>query len=264
MTDTSEFLASVKVEGDNPFAELDKQVDTPAESLPEKVEVKEEPTQGEETIKEPIVNTENEDTPFHKRWKVREDKLKNELEERFQQELEQTRQQLEQKFTPKQSEQQTIPRWFANLYGENPEAWTEYQEYDVSRKAEIKQEIIREQQEAAQHQEQEIKYWDKWVDTEINNLVAGVNFDPKDKNELINVILKYKPTDANNQYDFMAGYELMQLERVKNQSTQAVEVDKKQARKVIADGTTKPSQGESRKQDYQTPATLRGKTWNNL
>jgi len=258
----SEFLAGVKVEGDDPFAELDKQeTDTPAESPAETKPETDKPTEGD-AVKEPAANTQEEDEPFHKRWKVREEKLKAELEQDFLAKLEAQKQEFEHKFAHK-SDTPAIPEWFSELYGENEVAWQKYQQHSQAEREQIKREIIEEQRQEYVRQQEEIQKWDKWVDNEVVTLEEkiGTKLSKSDRNELIKTILDFKPTDANNHYDFDAGYRIMQLNRLQ---TQAAQDDKKQARKELADTTIKGNSSEPRKKDYLTPADLRGKSWNSL
>lgn len=257
---SAEFLAEVKQEGDtDPFAQFDKE-ETPSES-PAENEVM--PVDAG-TIDPP---QEEENIPFHKhpRWIERQQELEElrafkEATEPRLSEIEQFRTQVEGQL---HGEQPAIPKWFENLYGPNEEAWIEYQSHEQSLREEIRNEVIQAQVQEQQQKEHELQYWNGWVDKQVDELVKdpNINFDPKDKNLLISTILKYKPTDANNNYDFRAGYELMQLARVQNQASTA---ERKQARKVIADSTVKSPGSEPKKKDYKTPADLRGVSWNAL
>lgn len=252
MNEENNGLADVKIEGENPFDGLGE--DTPAESLPAKESGEVKPDQGKNT-------DEDLTTPFHKhpRWIERENELrilkeKNEQYERDLEDLKQFREQTSQKLSPTDTK---IPDWFVTLYGNNPEAWEKYSEHTKAEREEIKREVIEaQQQQIIEAQEQE-KYWDNWVENEMSKLEAkGYKFD---REELAQVMFKTKPTDAEGNFDFEAGYETYIARKGTNVNPQV-----SQARKQVADSITKSSRGEPAKKDYMTSAELRGKSWNQL
>lgn len=255
MSELNEVFADVKVEGADPFKDIivePNKESTPAESQPEKVEEGTEPVQGEQ-------NTESkEDMAFHKRWAEREAKLKAEWDEKLQTSLETQRQEFESKI-PKSESKTNIPEWFVELYGENERAWEKYNDYDKTRRDEIKREVIESQEAARREAAQEDQKWTNWVDSQMAALESkGLKFD---RQGLADVILNYKPTDANNNYDFEAGYRIYEL---LNNSKQVDNSEKSQARKRIADISTKSSNVGESKKDYVSSADIRKKNWSDL
>ena len=243
-----EILADVKQEGADPFANLEKETpsDSPTEKEPKDEEGKDKPKEGD--------NTPEDNLPFHKhpRWIERENELK-ELRER---EEATARELQELKETRKEPSDTKVPEWFQELYGDNEVAYRKYEEHEQARTEEIKAKVIQEQQQQYQNSVAETQKWNKWVNDEIGKLeTEGKQFD---KNELINTMLAYRPTDENNNFDFQAGYKIYEALKSK------VDPEKSHARKQLADATTATFKGEKKVQDYQTPETLRGKSWHNL
>lgn len=237
-------LSDVKQEGSDPFAALEE---TPADSAPEKEEVEEEEAEGVEPVAE-------DNVPFHQhpRWVEREKELKElrERDEAMAAELAEIR-------AAKTSQEDTeIPAWFSELYGDNVTAYQKYQEHEQSRTEEIKNQILTEQQTAAQKAQQETERWNKWVEDEISSLQAEGN--TFDRNKLINTMLEYSPTDANNNLDFKKGMAIYKALEGKPDTAKA------EARKELADTATVTTKGEPAKKDYMTPAELRNKSWASL
>lgn len=243
-----EILADVKKEGSDPFAALEKETpsDSPSEKEPKDGEGEDKPEEGD--------NTPEDNVPFHKhpRWIERENELK-ELRER---EEATARELSELKELTSKKEPSDIPDWFKELYGDNEVAYRKYEEHERTRTEEIKAKVIQEQEHAWQQSVAETQKWNQWVENELGKLESeGKQFD---RNKFINVMLTYRPTDENNNFDFKAGFKIYEV-------LEAKEVDpvKSQARKQLADTTTS-SKGDKKVQDYQTPETLRGKSWHNL
>jgi hypothetical protein len=251
MADINDILADVKVEGKDTFDNLTQEKDTLTESLPAKEPEAVKPEEGE--------STPEKDIPFHKhpRWIEREreaEELRAKVEEdqRIIAELKSFKEEIAQKL-PHDS---VVPDWFQELYGNNQVAWQKYSEYDKQQREQIKRDIIAEQEQARSQIAEESNRWNKWVDTEIDKLSSdGAKFD---KNKLIKVMLDYRPTDENNNFDFKAGLKIYQaLEGNDNSASQA--------RKELADTTTRSSsRGEPKKKDYMTPADLRNRSWMSL
>ena len=235
------FLANITREG-----ELEV---TPTESLPEKETEEEAPAEGEVPAEDNL--------PFHKhpRWIERENELKEirEHDAQVMRELEELK-----AFKQEQSRQTDIgiPDWFQELYGDNEVAWEKYAKREQEREAEIEQRVLSKQIQAQQAQQQETERWSKWVDDEIGKLEAeGHTFD---RNKLIkDVMLKYRPTDVNNNFDFKAGIEIYNALEQKDTT-------KSQARKALADTQTSSKGGEKPARDYETSTTLRNRSWGSL
>lgn len=258
-----EALADVKNEGDvDPFASFDKENETPTESQPETNDEVVEPEVGEEGDDEPE-NTPEDNIPFHKhpRWIERENEIRALREEREEMarslsELNSFKEEVSSKF--KESDREEIPEWFVELFGDNETAWKKYSEGQGGLREEIKQEIINSQREEQERIAKEQEHWTNWAKTGVEELQAeGHKFNP---NELYKVMLDYAPTDEDNNLDFRKGLRI--LEAIKPKET--IDPAKSQARKQIADAATKSSGGGRKVADYQTPETLKGKSWNSL
>ena len=240
-----EILADVKKEGSDPFATLEKE--TPSDS----------PTENEPKDDKP---GEGKDTPedlkgFHQhpRWIERENEIKSlrEQQEQNARELAELREQNSKK------EPSEVPDWFRELYGDNEVAYRKYEEHEKARTDEIKVKVLEEQHQAQVQAQAETQKWNSWVEDEIGKLEKeGKQFD---KNEFINTMLAYRPTDENNNFDFQAGYRIYEALKAKE-----IDPAKSQARKQLADTATATSKGEKKAQDFQTPETLRNKSWHSL
>ena len=243
----NEILADVKNEGDtDPFKDI-KEKETPAESsTPKEPEVKE-PIQGD--------NTDEDKTPFSIRWKSHADNLKAELETKHQEELVKLRQEFDAKI-PKQ-ENKNIPEWFKELYGENEVAWQKYSEHSQAEHEQMKKDILAEQEAVREKAQKEETYWNNWVEEGIKGLqTVGLEFD---RNALIKTMLENpkEVTNALGNFDFNLGYKFY---REKN----PVQPVNSEARKKLADTTTKSSPTEKSSKDFMTSNELRGKSWNQL
>lgn len=255
-----EIFADVKKEGSDPFAQFDKETETPTESQPVKEQDKEEPNQGdapkEEAIDIPKDNTEDDNTPFHIRWQKREEKLKADFDQKFEEYKRDLEKTVEEKTAPKDI---TIPEWFTELYGDNQVAWEKYEAREKSREEEIEKRVFEKYESKQKEQKEEVNKWEKWVDDQVTVLQSeGKKFD---RNELIKTVLDFRPTDEQNNFDFRKGYEIMEALKAKSDP---VNKEASIARKQIADTTTKNKGNEKPIRDYQTPADLRNKSWNQI
>lgn len=253
MSELDEIFADIKKEGEDPFAELDTEKETPSESQPEK--------EHEEVIPEPEKKEEapeikEEDTPFHKRWEKREEKLNTEWEEKFESYKRSLESTIEEKT---RKDDTTIPDWFSELYGDNQIAWEKYEKHEQERAEAIKRQVIEEQEQARKKEAEESTKWERWVDDEVKKLSdEGLTFD---KNELIKTVIDYRPTDDKGNYDLRKAYDILEMKKAKDT---VADKEKSDARKAIADTTTKTTRGEPAKKDYMTPSELRNKSWNQL
>lgn len=247
-----EVLADVKPEGDtDPFKDLDKEKETPAESLTVKEPEVVKPDQGDNTdVKKEV--------PFHEhpRWKEREAELKElrEFKEQVAPKLAKI-DQLETAFKP--AEKSNIPEWFKELYGENEVAWQKYSEHSKAEREEMKRELLAEQTAQYEEAQKEEQKWNKWVEDGLDGLkIIGLEFD---RNALIKTMLDNpdKVTRDGN-FDFNLGYKLYR--ELNPDNSQAAS----QARKKLADTTTKSSSTEKGSKDFMTSNELRNKSWNQL
>jgi hypothetical protein len=252
----NEILADVKNEGDtDPFKELDSEKEADPESDKEKETPSESHTEKEPKVEEPVQgdNTDDKDVPFNKRWEKHAENLKAELENKHQEEMVSLRQELEARI-PKN---ENIPDWFTELYGDNEVAWQKYAEHSRKERDEIKSELLAEQEANHQRAIEDERYWNNWVEEGIKGLQdEGKKFE---RNELIKVMLDYRPTDNMGGFDFQAGYKI--LEAIKEKE---IDPAHSQARKRLADTTTKSSHSEKVTKDYMTSNELRGKSWNQI
>lgn len=257
------FFADVKIEGDNPFEALETETST--ESQPENKQEEEEPVVVE-TPEEGAVETdeapntpEEEHIPFHKhpRWIERERELeelrafRESVEPRLS-EFDQVRTQLE----TQSRNNEEVPDWFVELYGDNDLAWAKYSARERQREEEIELRAIDRLERRQVEAQQESQKWVKFVDDGFRNLEdQGKRFN---RNELANFMLENPITDANNNLDFEKSLNLFEKLNPREPSPTST------ARKQLADSMTKSSTVENKKKDYLTPADLRGKSWNQI
>src|SRR3990167_553382 len=255
-----DFLADVQVEGAVDPVTLNEEKKTPAESpteiKPKEADEKEKPEEGENTPNE-------DDLPFHKhpRWIERENKLK-ELEEKYELttkelgELKTLKEQIYHKETTAK-----IPDWFVESYGEDQVAWEKYEARQKDWETQFEQRFF-EKLEAKQKKKQteEADKWNKWVDSEIGKLVSDpkVKFDIKEKNALIKTMLEWRPTDENGNFNFHKGYEIYQLQKLKDN-----DLEHAIARKKLADAASGSPKGEPKQKDYYTSEDLK-KGWQSI
>ena len=263
---SKEFLDEVEQEGGKAFEENQEEKDTPAESSTEDKPTEESPSsQGEEDKKEEVEapkesNTEMEEKPppFHEhpRWKRMYDEnqtLKQDISD-IKDNAGKDKLQREE-----QEQNQTIPGWFSNQYGDDPKIWREYKSYEVAHDERLIQKIQSDQETVVQKKQQESDKWTSWVETEVQGLVdEGLKFD---RNELMKTVADYKPTDEQGNLDFRKGYEIMT-------KLKSVEVAKKavktQEKKEVASQTMDEGKGESEKKNFLTHAELTNMGWTDL
>ena len=117
--------------------------------------------------------------------------------------------------------------------------------------------ILAQQETQRQEAQQEEQKWNKWVEDGIEGLkIIGLEFD---RNALIKTMLDNQDkVTRDGQFDFNLGYKLYR--ELNPDNSQAVS----QARKKLADTTTKSSSTEKGSKEYMTSNELRGKSWNSL
>jgi len=242
------FIDEIKEEG------LIQETETLAESSPEE--------QTEETVEtSETPAAEEENVPFHKhpRFKalVGENKHLKETVEQLAS-LKDEVERLKQASVPKETNVQ-IPAFFANVWGDNPEAWAMYQQFSAQEKAQYKEEIKKEILAEQNREKEEAEKWDKWINGQIESLEEeGKEFD---RNGLLKVMSDYRPTDGNGNYDFKKGYEL--YSKLKSLESSDSKTTSK-ARKEIAGMTTSDNKSETVKSDIMTPDKARRTSWTGL
>jgi len=242
----------------------EEEKETPSESSTEEKqedEEEKEETSEEVEAREKKEQEEEDALPFHKhpRFKalIEERNKEKEDKETFKKELESLREDTESKFSEiKESQSQTtkIPEWFVESFGENEAAWAKYEEHSKSDRVDLKKEIMEEIKGESQKKEDDSKKWDEWIDTEIGALKdSGKTFE---KNDLMKIMMDYKPSDEKGNLDFEKGYEIMELKKAKDPK-------KSKARKEIVDDSGKSSKDPESK-PWKTPEDMRGVGWGNI
>lgn len=221
--------------------------ETPTESPTEnKEEMETAPSAEDATTEQP---KEDDNIPFHKhpRWIERENKWQEE-KERLENELNSIKERVENP-PVKEVVNTEIPDWF----GGDEIAWSKYQAYQEQERQRVKQELIADQQQAVKSQKDAEAKWKKYTDDSIARLEAeGKEFD---KNELMDVMLKWRPTDDYGNFDFSKGYEILALQKGTNNNA-----EKAKARKQMVDiSSSKPTEQGTNK-NYATSEDFRGKS----
>ena len=258
MSNLNEIFADVKKEGEDAFPsdEETKTPETPTTEGPKGGEEKKPETPADSQPAKTEEANAKEDTPYHLRWKKREEKLRSDLQEQFQHEMAQMKADYESKL-PKSDV--PVPEWFKELYGENVTAWQKYLEHEEAKAQEIEERIFARSQEIASQQEAETAYWSKWVDDQVDRLKdEGKSFE---KTELLKVMLDYRPTDEKGNFDFDAGFKLYSALKAGRPTAEA---NPKSPRKALADTVTKTGKGETPKKDFISAQDLRRKSWDAL
>jgi len=219
----------------------------PAGSQPGKEQEEETPSQqGDSTgeYSEPKDESEEEDdkTPFHKRWKKREEKLNSEWQTRFdamQAELDGLK--TNRSETPKKDDTETIdvPSWFLG----DEEA---YKSYLQDRKAERDELIkaVRESEKAEKEaRKQELAEYESNYDNQLLSIEEGLKRDLSDneKNRLLNFVVNEltedeRPLMSDGLYNLKAAYRMF--------VTQYPDTDVSKERKSVASKTVDGGSGE--------------------
>lgn len=265
-TMADDILADVGEEGEvEDFQDLDKEKDTPKESPPKKEpkdeEGKDKPKEsddsdkeGDNTPKDESKDSEKE-LPFHEhpRWIKREEEL-NTLKEENEVNAKELAE-LKDKVSKKDETTGEIPSWFSELYGDNKTAWQKHQAHTKVEKEEWKKEVLAEQTQVRKQTDEEAQKWDKWVNDEVQNLKdEGKVFD---RNKLLKVMTDYKPTSDDKGLDFQKGFKIYEMQEAEDPS-------KTNARKELADATTKTTKGEKKSDENKTFKDLRNTPWSKL
>lgn len=229
-----DFFANVPREGESvedifnqmeaETVDKEQEVETPAESLPEK----EEP-----------------DLKQNEAWKeIREAREQAEEKARL---LEERLQALE-----KGNKEEGQSEFVTSLVGENEDVSRKWQKEKENLKEEVKQELIQEQLET-QKKEKELKeYWNKWTEEQFAKV--GVK-DQNERNELAKIMTEYTPTDANGNLDYVKGKKLL-TDLQKAQARE--ETQKVQVKKNVADATISKDNATKETKTYMTRQDLRG------
>lgn len=226
--------------------------ETPTGSQPEiKSEDEKKETEEEKTARETKEQEEEDNIPFHKHPRF---KALVEEKNQYKKDLDAMREEMESKFSEikdSQPKDSKIPAWFTELYGENETAWTKFKEQDKATREEIKREIREELKNEQEEKENASTKWNTWIDEQVTSLKdEGLKFD---KNELMKIMMDYKPSDDAGNLDFKKGYEIMELLKKKDP-------EKSKTRKEIVDDSGK-SKSEPEAKKWFTPDDMRGVGW---
>lgn len=279
----NEFLANIQTEGEpfnfdslqteseKPETEAPKG-ETPAESLPDNKPT-EEPAPSAEPKAEDTAEPEvKEDAKVfsafheHPRWKALQVELK-ELREKSN-EYDSFKERVN-PFIQKFEQPQTAPQWFQSLYGDNAEAWQQYQEAFKVEKKQIRDEILKELQPDLEtlretKQQKEVQDWanKQWselgANPEVQKDLKGLNLTlDKVQGEISEVMSKYLPSDSEGNISLKASYELWKQLKKPEVKPSPIVAEKK---KVAAISKSK----EVEERDYRTSADFRGKSIHDL
>lgn len=160
----------------------------------------------------------------------------------------------------KEKEQATFeqPEFLKKMIGENEEVTKDWQKEKEAIKAEVKQELIREQAEVQKKAAETKAYWNNWTLEQLDKVGAK---DENTRNELKKVMADYTPTDEQGNLDYSKGMKL--LTDLKKAQTQQEE-QKVQVKKNIADATVSKETSNKESKDYVTSHDLRKKGWRGL
>ncbi len=180
-----DLLAEIPREGETPddiFSSVDKELqeETPAESLPEKLDLPD-----ESILKKNSAWEEMRESREAAEAKARE------LEERLQA--------LEKEEVAEQ------PEFLTKMIGENEEVARDWLKEKATIKEEVKRELVREQIEAEKKEADTKAYWLNWTDERFKEVEKDFKVDfksqPSLKNELAKVMNDYTPTDEQGTLD---------------------------------------------------------------
>lgn len=187
-----------------------------------------------------------EKIPFHKhpRWIAKQREIED-----LKAQLEEVKGAIESRDESDEDEIVEIPKWFVDLYGEDPEAYQAYliaeEEREKEREERLLTRISRQKEEESEKEQQQ----QQWVTDQLESLHAeGEEFDD---NALMKVMVKYAPSDEDGNLDFNKGLDIL-----KNIQGGSAKPDATAAKKRIASDTT-PSGGEIGSQDVATSETFR-------
>lgn len=240
--DEENFLAEIPREDEtledmlNSVDKESQEEETPAESLPEKVETLELPD--ESVLKK------------NKAWE--EMRTSNEA-------LQARLDALEKPTSRAKSE------FVSSLVGDNDDVEEKWAKEKESLKEEMKREMVQEQLDAQKKEQDEKERWTNWTAERLAEVEKefGVNFktDESKKNELSKVMLDYSPTDLQGNLDYRKGMKILnELSKVKETEKHS----STQAKKDIADATVSKETSVKETKDYYTSADLRGTDWRTL
>lgn len=274
-TGLEEVLADIKFEGEPDTPEekeeekeekkeekaekKDEEKETPTDSPTEETKTEEPPASegGEEEKPQENIQSEVKPPPFneHPRW--RQLQQRSEEREEAYQELQEKQIELERQLKEKQQSQEPMPNWFQEQFGDNPQVWQGFRDYNQVQREQLKAEILQEQQAVTQQQVEQAKYWENWVEDSIMTVEQEQGIDlsqGQERNAYLKFMGDYRPTDDQGNLDFKRGWDL--YSQTKSQPKQNVA-----EKKEVAAATMDEGKGQPKKKDYLTPNDLKGTGW---
>ena len=232
-------------------AQPDEQVFNPGTENPaESPTAEEKPSgQGEDAVEE--VPNDLDDKPLHKdkRFKAvieERNRLRDEREQLLRDQAEFYKEKAEKPEAKKESDK---PEWFKRYFGDDEEAWAGFQSMTSKAKKEAKQEALEEFESKQTQAQENQKKANDWVEEQVSSLKETEG--EFDRNALLKIMDKYKPSDSEGNLDFKAGLEILRLQPPENK-------EKSQARRKLADSlNSKSGKTEPSERGYQTAASLR-------
>ena len=262
----NEFLANIQQEDEaiNLSVEQDeKEKETPSGSPAEKEPKEEAPPSQGGGAKEAEASKENtpdvSQTPLNKqhRWIDQARKIK-ELEE-FKDRAIPLLERIGEK--PDKIESEAVPLFFSRLYGEDTEAWTLYRTYEKEQSGRLRAELREEFRNDEKRKVEEAKKSEAWLDDELQKLSDnGLKFD---RNELLNIALKFSPREDDGNYSIPKAYEIWKAMNEAKASKGQISPSESRVeeKKKIADITMKKGNANEEKRDYKTSADFKGKSF---
>lgn len=174
----------------------------------------------------PADNADEENTPYHKRWKQREAKLREEYET----EMERIKAELTSKSEPS--------AFARDLYGDDDERKKNLEDFKKQLVAEAKAEALMAVKQEKLQYENAVKRSEAWIDSQLEALTAeGKSYD---KNKLLKIVSDNQLLDAEGNWNIRAAHKIYEAEN-------RPDTEKSHARKQLADTTTARSKGDTSK-----------------
>lgn len=261
-----DFTANVEQEGvigEKAFErpESIEEKETPA-AAPTETKPEDKPSQGGENA--PVV-TKPQLTSRQQREQSRWEKAQKELQElreyksQTQPRLETYEQMMNRLGEKKDESTVSIPEWFPKTGNKqkDEEQYKQYLSYEAGVKAQIKQELLQDQTAEAKAKVAEEEKWTNWVEDSLDALEdKGLKFD---RRELQSVALRFLPSDENGNIDFQRAYEIMtELKKT------APPVQNTARKEIGSLSTTTKQSSEQKKPQFETQATLRNRSFDQL
>lgn len=260
-------LQQAEFEGEEELVESEKpEKDTQADSPP-----------GNKPAEAPVSSTEGQEeapkedaklevyTAFHEhpRWKAREEELRQ-LREKVE-EYEEFKSRVDPLLEKLEKPQEGKPEWFTNLYGDDDNAWKQYQASSEETQRNFEKRIFDKLKPyletlEATKQESETQKWanEQWsklgedpeVQKELRNM--GLTLD-KVQGEISEVMTKFKPSDEEGNISLRGSYEIWKSTKKPESKPDPIVAEKKKLGAI-----TKPKESEGKK--YMTSADFKGKS----